>query len=198
MKHLTFAVISDCLTHDTVAVHCYQRHLIAFLHTSLPHLHHIVYFSDGAASQYKNRKNFSNLICHANDFPDVTAEWHFFATSHGKGPCDGVGGSVKRFATKASLQRPYDNQIQTPLDLFRWADDNLPSIKVIFVGKDEIAEEEEKLRSRFADALTVTGTQRLHSFVPVPGSRCMMRIREYSAQTNNDVVKVTCGHDLVN
>ena len=25
-----------------------------------------------------------------------------------------------------------------------------------------------------------------------------MRVREYSAQTNNDVVKVTCGHDLVN
>ena len=51
VKHLTFAVISDCLTQDTVAVHCYQRRLIAFLHTSLPHLHHIVYFSDGAASQ---------------------------------------------------------------------------------------------------------------------------------------------------
>ena len=198
VKHLTFAVISDCLTHDTVAVHCYQRHLIAFLQTSLPHLHHIVYFSDGAASQYKNRKNFSNLICHANDFPAVTAEWHFFATSHGKGPCDGVGGSVKRLAAKASLQRPYDKQIQTPMDLFIWADDNLPSIKVIFVGKDEIAEEEEKLRPRFADALTVTGTQRLHSFVPVPGSSCMMRVREYSAQTNSDVVKVTRGHDLVN
>ena len=25
-----------------------------------------------------------------------------------------------------------------------------------------------------------------------------MRVREYSAQTNNDVEKVTCGHDLVN
>ena len=79
-----------------------------------------------------------------------------------------------------------------------WADNNLPSIKVMFVGKDEIAEEEEKLRPRSADSLTVTGTQRLHSFVPVPGSRCMMRVREYSAQTNNDVVKVTCSHDLVN
>ena len=26
----------------------------------------------------------------------------------------------------------------------------------------------------------------------------MMRVREYSAQTNNDIVKVTFGHDLVN
>ena len=22
------------------------------------------------------------------------AEWHFYATSHGKGPCDGIGGTV--------------------------------------------------------------------------------------------------------
>ena len=73
-----------------------------------------------------------------------------------------------------------------------WADDNVPSIKIMVVGKDEVAEEKGKMRTRF------TGTQRLHSFVPVPGSRCMMRVREYSAQTNNDVVKVTCGHDLVN
>ena len=176
LKHLIFVVISDCLTHDTVAVHCYQRHLIAFLQANLPYLHHIVYFSDGAASQYKNRKNFSNLISHADDFLAVTAEWHFFATSHGKGPCDGVGGSVKRLAAKVSLQRPYDNQIQTPMDLFLWADDNLPSIKVVFVSKTKIAEEGEKLRPRFADALAVMGTQRTHSFVPLHGSRCMMRV----------------------
>ena len=31
------------------------------------------------------------------------AEWNFFATSHGKGPPDGVGGFIKREAAKASL-----------------------------------------------------------------------------------------------
>ena len=35
----------------------------------------------------------------------------FLATSHGKGPCDGIGGTVKRLATKASLQRTLDCQI---------------------------------------------------------------------------------------
>ena len=62
----------------------------------------IFYFSDGAAAQYKNRKNFTNLAYHEEDY-GVPAEWHFFATSHGKGPCDGIGGTVKRLATKASL-----------------------------------------------------------------------------------------------
>ncbi len=41
---------------------------------------------------------------HKIDF-GIDAEWHFFATSHGKSTCDGLGGTVKRFATKASLQR---------------------------------------------------------------------------------------------
>lgn len=77
----------------------------------------IVYFSDGAASQYKNRKNLCN---HEADF-GIQAEWHFSATSHGKGASDGVGGTVKRLAARASLQRPYEQQIMTPLQLFEWA-----------------------------------------------------------------------------
>ncbi len=58
-----------------------------------------------------------NLCNHEKDF-DVKAEWHFSATSHGKGACDGVGGTVKRLAARASLQRPYDEQIITPIELF--------------------------------------------------------------------------------
>ena len=54
----------------------------------------IIYFSDGAASQYKNRKNFINLCHHEEDF-GISAEWHFSATAHGKGTCDGLGGAVK-------------------------------------------------------------------------------------------------------
>ena len=53
----------------------------------------------------------------------------FFATSHGKGPCDGVGGTVKRLAARASLQRPYANQLQTPLQLFTWAKESIPHVK---------------------------------------------------------------------
>jgi len=43
------------------------------------------------------------LCQHEEDF-GVAAEWHFSATSIGKGVCDGVGGTVKRFAARASLR----------------------------------------------------------------------------------------------
>ena len=35
----------------------------------------------------------------------MDAEWIFFATSHGKSPCDDVGGFVKHYVVKHSLQK---------------------------------------------------------------------------------------------
>ena len=95
-------LFSDCNTHDTGAVHLLQHHLISHLQEKFQLLSNIEYFSDGCAGQYKNIRNFLNLCLHAEDF-DIPAEWHFFATSHGKGPSDGTGGTIKREATKASL-----------------------------------------------------------------------------------------------
>ena len=119
--HLSYVTISDSINHDTVAVHLFQRQFIQCLKKPS----HLFYTSDGAASQYKNRKNFINLCHHEEDF-GVAAEWHFSATSHGKGACDGVGGTVKRLAARASLQHPYD-QITKPHQLFEWAVINIPA-----------------------------------------------------------------------
>ena len=68
----------------------------------------LLYFSDGCAGQCKNCKNFINLYDHLDNF-GVDAEWIFFATSHGKSPCDGIGGFVKQHVAKRSLQRPLDD-----------------------------------------------------------------------------------------
>ena len=53
-----------------------------------------------APAQYKNCKN----LCHHFEDFGVRAEWDFFATSHGKSAGDGAGGTLKRLATRASLQ----------------------------------------------------------------------------------------------
>jgi hypothetical protein len=58
----------------------------------------------------------------------VPAEWHFFATFHWKSACDGVGGTLKRLAAKASLQRPYNDQIMTPHQLYEWAKSSINNL----------------------------------------------------------------------
>lgn len=42
-------------------------------------------FTDGAASQYKNLKNYSNLVHHQEDF-GLTAEWHFLPPATARMP----------------------------------------------------------------------------------------------------------------
>ena len=75
------------------------------------------YFSDGCAGQYKNCKNVLNLRRHNIDLR-VKCEWNFFATSHGKSPCNGIGGTVNQLVTRASLVQPISNQILTADKMF--------------------------------------------------------------------------------
>lgn len=134
----------------------------------------IYYILDGSAAQYKNKNNFLNLALHEEDF-NIKAEWHFSATAHGKGPCDGVGGSIKRLAARASLQRPYHNQIQTPRDLFEWAVDNISKVDFVYSTQEDYAASEMFLKIRFENALTIKGTQQFHAFIPDTTSKLVVK-----------------------
>jgi hypothetical protein len=187
--HLSYVVISDCLHHDTVAVYLFQKHLMAHLKGhKVTQLQRVLYFSDGAAAQYKNRKNFVNLCYHEVDF-GVPAQWHFSATSHGKGACDGVGGTVKRLAAKASLQRPYDEQIMTPRQLFEWASSSIPSVTFEYCSTEQYERQKIFLEERFQKARAIPGTRKLHSFIPI--SRDKVRTRYFSSSTSYKDVKIS-------
>lgn len=59
-------------------------------------------WSDGPSSQFKNRY----IALHAlEEKHGINIMWNFFATSHGKGPVDGIGGSVKRHVWTAVKTR---------------------------------------------------------------------------------------------
>jgi hypothetical protein len=123
--HTSMCVISDSGKHSTATVHAFQKRVVAHLQTCLPSLRKIHYFSDGCAGQYKNRYNFINLCNHQYDF-NLDCEWNFFATSHGKSACDGIGGTVKRLTAKASLQRPVSGQILTPKEMYDYCKEFIP------------------------------------------------------------------------
>lgn len=61
LANLSFVVISEVLNHDTIAVHVFISKLIAFLKQQMP-VKIIKFMSDGAASQYKNRKKIASLV----------------------------------------------------------------------------------------------------------------------------------------
>ena len=192
--HFSYVIISESLHHNTTAVFLYQKCFINFVkqfHPPVSQPHKIIYFTDGAGSQYKNRKNFLNLCLHEDDF-GVFAEWHFSATAHGKGACDGVGGTVKRLAARASLQKPYNDQIMTPHQLFEWASEIIPSIHFEYCSLRDYEIEERNLQERFARSRTIPGTRKYHSFVPI--SKNKIRMKVFSASSTSTEERV-CSED---
>ena len=73
-------------------------------------------------------------LCHHEDF-GVCAEWHFSATSYGAH--DGLVGTVKFLAARANLQRPYDQQVMTPRQLFEWASDDVPAVSFEYCSTED-------------------------------------------------------------
>lgn len=178
-KFINYVAISECLKHDTIAVNLFQEGLIKFLKETLSSLKKIFYFSDGASAQYKNKKNFVNLAFHEDDFA-IKAEWHFFATSHGKGPCDGLGGTIKRLAARASLTN-IDNPINTPTTFYQWVKQNVKNINCEFFSTEQYNEQEKKLKERFTKAKMIPGTLGYHAFIPYQERQIKVHTTSFAA-----------------
>ena len=162
-NHDSFVIISEKLTHDTSSVHLFNSKVIEYLKQKFGYknIKKIYYFTDGAASQYKNKYNFINLLKHREDF-GISAQWNFYATAHGKGACDGIGGTVKRQAYRTSLQRVGDNHIINPRSLFEYAKNHFSKIKFNFCSHNEHRVHEKTLKARFAKATTIKNTRQYH------------------------------------
>jgi hypothetical protein len=180
IQHLSHAVVSDCHEHNSTAVHLCQRLLLSRLNlVSGLVLHKIIYMSDGSAAQYKNRYNFLNLTYHQQDF-NVPAEHHFFATSHGRGVCDAVGGTIKRTAVRASLQRIGGDHITTPRALFEFGKAKMSTVAFDYYDKADYKAEYRKLNSRIKKAKQIKGTQKLHAVLPVDVGTVRTKTYSYS------------------
>lgn len=170
-------------------VHTFQKRLISDVKAVVPSVTKIIYFSDGAASQYKNKKNFINICHHYNDFC-LEVEWNFFASCHGKNACDGVGGTTKREVAKASLQRAYTNQILSPKEMYDYCSEKIPGISYVFVPSQEVQDNELVLKKRFENCKTLPHTREKHRLVPVDVN--MIRCYRTSKSTEYEDLMVTC------
>ena len=56
----------------------------------------VYYWSDGPSCPFKNQFHFTNILFYEEDH-GTSACWNYFATSHGKGKNDGVGGDVRNY-----------------------------------------------------------------------------------------------------
>ena len=151
----SMAFFSNDLENDTGFVYQVQKLLCNYLQLLYPSITNIQYFSDGCSAQYKNYKNLLNLTFHKQDFVGFDAVWNFFATSHGKSPCDGLGGTIKRKLTIESLSRTKTNPIFTALQAYEFCKNTMNTVELFYIPKDDLTQVRTKLKTRYELGHTV-------------------------------------------
>jgi len=120
------------------------------------------------------------LIYHIPDF-QVTARWHYFASCHGKGPCDGLAGRMKRLAMLESLRRLREESILTARQFYEWAKRVFEdSTWVELVTKEEIEEFRLVYGSRYMKNVpALEGISSAHCLIPLSSN--VMQVKQYSS-----------------
>ena len=186
VEHLSFAVISDHMDHSTVAVYAFQKELINALKPFIPNLAKVFWFSDGCAEQYKNKKNAANVYFFYQDF-QIVAEWHFFASGHGRSPCDGIGGCIKRFASLYCLKNTQPgSQITTAKRLYEWALTGITGVHCLWVPAADVENARRFLEVRFQTAKSLDGIRSAHCILPCPDKNVVILKKLSGAATGEE------------
>ena len=121
-------------------------------------------FSDGAGQHFKQRGTLHciTMLCELLEIPRdrLNLYYNFFATSHGKGAVDGVGGTVKRQVRAEVMTRRevISNAEQYSIVAKKCSD----KIDIIYLGKSEIEESIPILEDMMKDTKVLPGTRKMH------------------------------------
>ena len=84
----------------------------------------------------------------------MDSKTRFFATSHGKSICDGLGGTVKRILRKATPQLPDEDQIMTATADYNFSEKKIENIPFHFIEKKDADSLRMELEKRFSQTRT--------------------------------------------
>lgn len=158
----SFAIISNEESHDASAVYAFLQKLLPVVKELVPETKQVFYWTDSPTSQFRNKSVFQIISKHESEF-GCKANWNYFEAGHGKGPCDGIGGTVKRLADDAVTQSKV--VIQDPFDFFSWSQETQheSKIKYLFVSSDETKACKKLLQERAETLKAVPGTMKVHA-----------------------------------
>lgn len=176
--NFSFALPSNNVTHNKFCINTCLDFLIGELKQYLPDLKTIIFFSDGAASQFKQRFLFRNLTRLSIDY-DLNLSWSFFATSHGKGVVDAIGGTVKRIVWQEIMTK---KQCTTAADFVLLAKSKTNTIILHEITQAAIDTSEQMLKQFFNDTRLVRDTHKLHHVTAVRED--VIECRLYGRSTN--------------
>lgn len=144
-----------------------------------------IIFSDGPSSEFKNRFCMKILYDLAQKF-QKDFSWKYFATSHGKGVVDGVGGRAKSLVRQKSMSKDVSHAVQSSKDFADLASELMSATTVLHISQEEI-NEAVALTDSWEDAPAADGIRSMHD------AQCIFKdhkieLRHVTGQTESDVV----------
>ena len=109
---------------------------ITYVRESIPNgIQRVHVFSDGCAAQFRSRYVFAFAT---QIHTDIDLRWHYSEAHHGKGPVDGIGGTIKRMVFRKVLSKQV--VINSPKQFADFAD-TLSTIKCLYLPVEDLIEE---------------------------------------------------------
>ena len=156
IKHKSVVCLSDEIAHTAPTEFAFMKRLTCCIKEFLGNIEQIHYISNSPTSQYRNCHIFKILSLHKEMF-GIGATWQYFESGHGKGPCDSVGGVVKR---NADLAVRKGQLIQTAKDFYNFGIESNTNVSYILVDKTE--KEAAANMLKVLGTLSVPGTMKIH------------------------------------
>ena len=177
--------VSDDLDHDKTSVLVFLHKLLAEL-TDKETIKNVDIFSDGPSSQFKNQYVFNFLPVLRELYHLESLNWHFFATSHGKGAVDGIGGTVKRNVWMETLsRRAVINSLEDFCEVARKKEQHVEVIAVT-AASIKSCSADISLEESFASSTAVKGIKKMHYVTALQDGKIICK--EYTRQECNDDV----------
>ena len=92
LKSDSFCFVTDSLEHNKYVAYDMNTRLLGEVQKRIPDVEAVHFWSDGSAAQFKSKYCFELMTSYN---PAIAITWSYFESHHGKGPVDGIGGSVK-------------------------------------------------------------------------------------------------------
>lgn len=179
---LGIVIVSDSLNHTKTTIYKFVDYIFSFLKEKHSEIKSINVFSDGPSSQFKQRYLFSNLHLFEQCY-DIELAWNFFATSHGKGVVDGLGGTVKRTVwrhvkAEKMLVRTAEQFAEVAVSLN-------PNIHIKYISAQDIQKDTQDLHQHWKAVLPISNIKSVHYVKPLGRNQIQISNISHDTQFRN-------------
>ena len=186
-----FGIVTDYMSHDKYLSTLCVTKVLRLLIEKYPDVKNINLFSDGAAQHFKQcyfltaMTELNALLGLPNNHLEIS--YDLFATSHGKGAVDGIGGTLKRQVRNEIMCRR--EKVACAEEYAKVAEKVCPNVNVLHVSKEEVLNSKPLFDEIFDGCRTLPGTRKTHHFDVSGQFTVTYKVNAYSDQEKTFVFK---------